>query len=265
MADAFSQLDLIRQIIKIPRFGLFSDVDGSISRTVPTPEQAVVSQNCRHFLLTLCQKLILVAVISGRPASKIKEMIGIEDIIYIGNHGLEQLVKGEYKLAPDAEGYPKIIKATLKELEPLLSGEGVTIEDKGVTASIHYRLCQEPESAKREIIKAINSLPQAKGLRIMEGKKVINLLPDIEVNKGTATLELIKKYQLEGGIYLGDDETDIDAFKAIHKAQSDFNFQGLAIGILSDEMPQDLSKEADLTLNGVDGVERFLSWISENA
>jgi len=91
----------------------------------------------------------------------------------------------------------------------------------------------------------------------------IELLPPVKVNKGTATLDLIQGYNLQGGIYLGDDLTDIDAFKAIHSASNSSDFQGLAIGITSQEMPEGLLAEADFTLSGISDVERFLKWISQ--
>ena len=81
------------------------------------------------------------------------------------------------------------------------------------------------------------------------------------MNKGTATLDLIQEYNLQGGVYLGDDLTDIDAFRAIHVACCDFDFQGFAIGISSQEMPEKLAEEVDFTLNGVGDVERFLKWL----
>ena len=93
----------------------------------------------------------------------------------------------------------------------------------------------------------------------------IDLLPPVEVNKGTATLDLIQEYNLQGGIYLGDDLTDVDAFKAIHAASHDLDFQGFAIGIISQEMPEKLVAEADFTLNGVSDVEGFLRWMSQDA
>ncbi|GAG89867.1 unnamed protein product [marine sediment metagenome] len=91
----------------------------------------------------------------------------------------------------------------------------------------------------------------------------INLLPPVEVNKGTVVSELIQEYNLQGGIYLGDDLTDIDAFRAIHAASRDLDFQGFAIGIISQEMPEKLVAETDFTLNGVNDVGRFLEWLSQ--
>jgi len=100
---------------------------------------------------------------------------------------------------------------------------------------------------------------------MQESKYAINLLPPVNVDKGTATLDLIQEYNLQGGVYLGDDITDIYAFRAIHAACHDLDFQGFAIGITSQEMPEKLAEEADFTLNGVDDVEYFLKWLSQTA
>lgn len=263
MPHVFDHLELVREALRLSPFGLITDVDGTISKTAPTPEQAKVSPLCRQYLSILCNHLALVAAISGRPAVEVKNMIDIDGMVYIGNHGMERWEEGHSEYTKEAQDYPEIIKAIIKELSPLLSIEGVSIEDKGITATIHYRLCPEPESAKKQILTMIENLPQTKKLRIAQGRMAIDLLPPIEVSKGTATLSLIQEYNLKGGIYLGDDLTDIDAFRAIHTASRDLDFHGFAIGIISKEMPDRLVAEADFTLNGVSDVEHFLNWMSQ--
>ena len=266
MPYVFDHLDVIREALKRSPFGFITDVDGTISQTAPTPQQAGVTPLCRRYLSALCNHLALVAAISGRPAVQVKNMINIDGMVYIGNHGLERWVGGHSEFIKDAQDYPPVIEAVAKELSPLLSIEGLSIENKGVTASIHYRLCPEPQLAKRDILTAIENSPHARNLRIMqESKYAINLIPPVKVNKGTATLDLIQEYNLQGGVYLGDDITDIDAFRAIHTACRDLDFQGFTIGIISQEIPEKLAKEAGLTLKGVADVERFLKWLSQTA
>ncbi|MFC2003581.1 trehalose-phosphatase [Chloroflexota bacterium] len=261
----FNYLDSIEAALRQSPFGLLTDVDGTISPTAPTPQQAKVSPLCRHYLATLCQQLALVAAISGRPAAQIKEMINIDGLVYIGNHGLERWADGHPELTKDARSYLAVIKTAIGELSPLLSIEGIIIENKGVTATIHYRCCPDPNSAEKHILAAVKNSPQAKKLKIIAGRMAINLLPPVTGNKGTATLSLIQEYHLQSGVYLGDDVTDIDAFRAIHTASRDSNFQGFAIGITSEETPERLTEEADFTLNGVSDVERFLKWMSQTA
>ncbi len=265
MSYLFNHLDLIEKALGRSPFGLITDVDGTISKTAPTPQEAEVSPICRQYLSTLCNHLALVAAISGRPAIEAKNMIKIDRVVYIGNHGLERWTEGHSELKKDVKAYSKVIKAVIEELTPLLSIEGIRIENKGITATIHYRLCPRPELAERDILVALEDSTQAKRLQIMPGKMSINLLPPLAVNKGTVVLELIQEYSLQGGIYMGDEITDIDAFRAIHAACRDIDFQGFAIGITSQEMPKELVAEADFTLYGINDVERFLKWLSQTA
>ncbi len=266
MPYVFNHLDVIKEALRQSPFGLITDVDGTISQTAPTPQEAKVSPLCRRYLAALCKQLALVAIISGRPAVQVKDMIGIDGMVYIGNHGLERWTGGRSEFIKDAQDYPPVIEAVTKELSPLLSIEGLSIENKGVTATIHYRLCPDHQSAKQDILAAIENSLHAKSLRIMqESKYAINLLPLVKVDKGTALLDLIQEYNLQGGVYLGDDLTDIDAFRAIHTACRDLDFRGFAIGVISQEMPEKLAEEADFTLNGVDDVERFLNGLSQTA
>jgi len=192
-------------------------------------------------------------------------MMNIDRMVYIGNHGLERWIEGHSEFTRDVQGYFRVIKAAIEELTPLLAMKGISIENKGVTASIHYRLYHDPQSAERHILAAIENSPRARGLRTIQERMAIDLIPPVKVNKGTATLDLIQEYNLQSGVYLGDDLTDVDAFRAVHTACRDLDFQGFAIGITSQEMPDRLTEEVDFTLNGVGDVERFLKWLSQTA
>ena len=242
---------------------LITDVDGTISQTAPTPEEAGVSPECRHYLSLLCQRLSLVAAISGRPATEVKDMVKVKGMVYIGNHGMEWYTGNRLKFARGARKYQAVINRLLEELTPFLSQTGILIENKGITAAIHYRLSPDPEAFRQKLVTALEKLPQTRCLRILPGKMSINILPLIAVNKGTAVTELIGNYNLKGGIYMGDDITDIDAFRAMHTASELRAFQGFAIGITGPEMPEDMMAEADFTLNSVNDVEQFLRWLTE--
>lgn len=262
---AFQHLDSIAGVLKHSPFGLITDVDGTISPTAPTPQQARVSPLCRRYLRQLCRRIALVAAISGRPALQVRDMIDIRGMVYIGNHGLERLTDSHPQIAEPAQEYLAVVKSAIEELSRLLSLEGVIIENKGITATIHYRRSPEPESAEKVVLAAVQNSPQASRLQVIPGRMAINLIPPVTLNKGTATRNLIQEYNLHGGIYLGDDATDIDAFKAMHAASRESAFQGLAIGITSEETPEALIEEVDFTLSGVDDVARFLEWLHRSA
>ena len=188
-------------------------------------------------------------------------MLGVPGMIYVGNHGLERWGGGTSQVRADLKDFPAVIESVLATLEPRLEIAGISFENKGFSASAHYRLTADPEAARREILAQIKQLPQADQLKILENKMVIDLVPRVKTNKGTALRDLIREYHLQGGIYLGDDLTDIHAFRALHQAAREPDFQGYAIGVVSAEMPPSLTQEADFTLNGVADVARFLEWL----
>ncbi len=258
----FEHLDSVKGLLERSPFGLITDVDGTISETAPTPPEAKVTPLCRHYLSELCRHLPLVAAISGRSVDQVRDMVGVDGMVYVGNHGLEVWADGKSELAEGVEDYPEVIAAVIEGLSHLLPTEGLRIEDKRLTASIHYRLHPAPERAKETIMAALRQLPQARGIRIIQERKAIDILPPA-ANKGTAIAALIKRYRLRAGLYLGDDFTDIDAFRAVRAASRGRGFRGFAIGVISQEMPEDFTAEADFTLNGVNDVARFLEWLSQ--
>ena len=144
-----------------------------------------------------------------------------------------------------------------KELSDLLSIEGLHMEEKGAALAIHFRNCTNRERARERILEKIKTSKAAAEFRLTEGKMVVELRPPLDVNKGAAVETLIKDYRLQGGIYLGDDSSDMDAFRVMHREFF------LAIGVIGDETPVEILQEADYTLNGVSDVARFLQWLSE--
>lgn len=241
-------------------FGLFTDLDGTVSEIAPTPGEAQVLPASRCFLKLIAGKIPLVALVSGRSVEAAKRMVGLDNLVYIGSHGMERWVDGHSEYVPGLEKYPEIIGSTLGEIKPYLPREGIIIEDKKVTASIHYRLTADHRAAKEAIIDALKKAPYARELRIMQNKMTVELLPPLGINKGMAVVSLIKEFNLRSAVYLGDDITDIDAFRALHEIQ-DENFTGFAIAVTGNDTPDELAAEADFTLEGVNDVARFLKWL----
>ena len=265
MPNLLEHLDVIKAALRRSPFGLMTDVDGTISETAPTPQDATVSPLCRHYLSVLVERLALVAAISGRAATETRNLVGADGIIYFGNHGMERYDEGDLRPNQNDEDYTGVINRTIRELAPLLTRPGIMIENKGFSATIHYRLCSDHRAARQEIRAALEAFTRAGQIKTPSGKMSINLLPPVEINKGTAVQKLIQEYGLQGGLYLGDDITDINAFIAIHAASRNSNFQGFAIGVASREMPKKLLAETDFTLNGLKDVELFLEWLSQTA
>jgi len=257
MPYLFDHLDEIRKILACSPFGLITDVDGTISEIAPSPEEARVSPICREQLANLTKQLELVAAISGRPALDAREMIRVEGMVYIGNHGLERWQDGAVEFIQGVQEYPKKVMAAQQELRDLLTIEGLALENKGVALAIHYRHCPDRERARREIREKLATSPTCRReFRTLEGRMVVELRPPLEVNKGTAGTALRESFRLIGGVYLGDDASDLVAFRVMH--QKGFS----ALGVIDDETPNEVAREADFTLNGVDDVARFLKWLA---
>jgi trehalose 6-phosphate phosphatase len=256
MRDIFNHLDAVKELLCRSPFGLITDVDGTISEIAPSPQQARVSPACREHLAALTGKVELVAAISGRPVLEVREMVGIEGMVYIGNHGLERWQNGTVEFSPGAEEYPAKVLAALEKLGNLLDIEGLAFENKGVALAIHYRLCTDRDRARQTILKIVETSALANQFRVLEGKMVVELRPPLDVNKGTAVEDLVERYQLRGGMYIGDDMGDIDAFRVMHQK----GFSSLCV--IADETPDDVSREADYSVNGVSDVARFLKWFA---
>lgn len=258
MPYLFDHLDEIGKVLARSPFGLITDVDGTISEIATSPREARVSPVCRESLLVLTEQLELVAAVSGRPALDAREMIGIDGMVYIGNHGLERWEDGVVEFIEGVGEYPAKVMAVLDELRARLAMDGIAFEDKGVALAIHYRCSPDRASARRAILEKIGVSAIAGEFQTVEGMMVVELRPHLGVNKGTAVKALVDQYRLRGGIYLGDDISDVDAFAVMHQK----GFSGLALGVTGEETPHQVAREADFTLNGVGDVERFLIWLA---
>jgi trehalose 6-phosphate phosphatase len=266
MASLLENLEAVGELLIEPPFGLITDVDGTISPIAPTPQQAIITAPCRRYLTRLARQVALVALVSGRPAAEIHAMAGIKTAVYIGNHGMERWQAGQVEATAGGAGrYTGIMNDLAGILARGLPINGLNIENKGLSLSVHYRLTADPSAAKNGILNILDNIPEAAGLRIQPGKKVIDILPPLAKSKGTAVADLVQLHRLRVAVYLGDDTTDIDAFQAIRSLSANGEFRGLAIAVTHPEMPDNLTGEADYCLNGVNEVETFLKWLSRSA
>jgi trehalose 6-phosphate phosphatase len=239
--------------------GLITDVDGTISPIVERPEEAGIHPEARGLLRGLASHLPLVAAVSGRPIEHLVRVLDVEGMVYVGNHGLEWWEQGRSAPIPEAEPYLSAVSAALRDLGARLESlPGVFVEDKGVTGAVHYRRAPDREAARRAVLEAIAQSPPAQGLQAAEGRMVVNILPPIKADKGTAVERLARRWQLRGALYLGDDVTDLDAFRALREMRAAGERLTLSVAVVSREAPAELEREADYTVGSVDEVIEFL-------
>lgn len=264
----------IREALAARPRGLFSDVDGTLSPIAPTPESAVPLPGVADLLDRAWQRFDVVAAVSGRAARDARRMLGLDTISYIGNHGFEWLeprargASPEYEAAavrilPDALPYQPAVAAALARIGAELAPRfpGLRIEQKGVTASVHVRNTPDPAAAEAAAYRLASELAAPHGLRVTRGKLVVELRPPVAVDKGVAVARVIRERGLRAALYLGDDRTDIDAFRTLRRLATEGVCHGVAVAILHDEAPADLAAEADVTLDGIERVPALLRWL----
>lgn len=278
------------------KIGLATDIDGTISFISDDPSRATITLECKRILLELLnsRRLAVVAVVSERSALECRKLVGIDEMLYLGNYGLEILEPGhnEVTLSKAVRPYQTLISSVLETIQYKLLHyqselpdyshqepdwqQKLIFENKGATAAIHYRQTPNPHLVRQIIIQVAGEIVQRAGLRLSEGRKVIELRPPVEINKGTALFDLVEHYQLNRLIYLGDDLSDQPAFRMLHELEQPnrlgFNpasrsnsggFEGLAVAVASPEMPPALGLTADYLVDGVSGTEQFLSTLLE--
>jgi len=260
-ADALA--DRCRAVLANRPSALLSDIDGTLSEIAPTPDAASVDEGIRASLRALAARLDLVAAITGRAAAGASAMVGVDDLLYVGNHGMERLERGQWAPHRLAAGSDARIADALAEIEEEIlgtaTGEGVLLEPKGLTASIHYRLSPDPETAAALLRTIARGAAARRGLRVTDGRAVLELRPDIPVDKGTAVAELIRERGLRGAIFIGDDLTDVDAFMSLRYSRSAAAIDALSIGVVGPETPPAVRDLADVTVDGVPGVAALLA------
>ncbi len=240
------------RIHKAQNLFLFLDYDGTLTPIVSRPELALCPSEVKRYLEKLRDLSgIYLAIISGRSIEDVREKVGVSGIVYVGNHGLE--------IENPAGRHKKILTSARKrELKRIIHNlqnslrkiPGILFEDKGPILSVHYRnvpqkfFTQVPQVVEAELQQWRNRWKMA------SGKKVLEIRPNMNFNKGTAIKEILKTFPSQQllPIYLGDDQTDEDAFRVL-KGQGISVFVGMG----------KLSSEADFFLKSSDEVQEFLS------
>jgi trehalose 6-phosphate phosphatase len=206
------------------RAALFLDIDGVLAPIVAHPEDARVPEETREVLRGLAQRYALVACVTGRTSEDARAIVGVPELTYVGEHGLE--------LEPEAEAWaPRI-----REFAAAAAWE---TEDKPLTAAFHYRTAPDPDEA-REVLEDVAAAALDEGFRTRWGRMVLEVLPPVQASKGTAVRRLLERHGLRRALYAGDDTTDLDGFAALDGLEV-----AVRIAIVSSEGPAELGERAD--------------------
>jgi trehalose 6-phosphate phosphatase len=213
-------------------------------------------------LRQLSEQYLLVAGISGRKTEDAFGLIGLEDVVYFGNHGFEILRDGEVEVIPEALPYLEKVQELERLAREELAPQGAFVEEKGITASIHYR--NLPREVGERCVRFIEREGERLGLRITVGRSVVEARPPIRADKGTAVRTLVEEYRPERAMFIGDDTTDLDAFRELVALREEGTLKEiLRVGVASEEGPPEIISEADLVVDGVEGVGEVLRVLAD--
>ena len=217
------------------RSAILLDVDGVLAPIVPVPHEASVPPVTRDELRRLAGSYALVACISGRSGPDAQRVVGLDELVYVGEHGLE--------LVPEARDWSERL------LQFAATVDWEDVERKPLTVTFHYRRAEDEHEAER-LLEAVAARARKEGLVARFGRKVLELRPPVGAHKGTAVAHLLDEAGLDRALYAGDDTTDLDAFKALQGLEV-----GVAVAVASAEGPSELREAADVV---VDGPAEFL-------
>ncbi|MFQ5852020.1 MAG: trehalose-phosphatase [Candidatus Binatia bacterium] len=221
LPSALDRKKEIQQQLSDKRVVLFLDYDGTLTPIVDRPEMAVMSSEMREVVRQLAASCTT-AIVSGRSRAKVYDFVQVDGLIYAGSHGFD-IAGPDRSLIQHEEGkrfLPAIDSVYRKIAEQLDGVEGALVEHTGFSISVHYRLVAEDQVPVIEGI-VDQVLEDNPTLRKTYGKKVFELRPRMDWDKGKAVLWILRALELDQAdvlpVYLGDDTTDEDAFRVVRE------------------------------------------------
>ncbi len=246
-----------------PRRGaILLDIDGTLAPIVEHAADAHVPEGTRQILIEVARRYGIVACVSGRRASEARAMVSIGTISYLGSHGTELLRAGwtESVLDPGITDWVRRIHEFGREAETAdLRRRRVRLEDKGAIVAFHWRGAPDEESA-RAAVDSLAAKAEAAGLQTHWGRKVLEVRPPVRMDKGVGIINLLDGADVDAVLYAGDDTTDLDAFRALTQLKDDGKISyAIRVGVRSDEGPTQITEEADVVVDGTEGVQHLLA------
>jgi trehalose 6-phosphate phosphatase len=225
-------------------------------------DDAHVPEPTRVPLIRVAKRYGLVACVTGRRATVARRIVSLGSITYVGNHGAEILRGGQSEPEQDAE-----MAAWSERMAAFAAGAEseeferlrVRTEDKDVIRAFHWRGAPD-ERAAEAAVRELAERAEGDGFITHWGRKVLEVRPPVEMNKGRGVRQLLEGAGMGVGLYAGDDVTDIDAFEALRALVDEGVLQSaICVGVQSEETPEALRDAADVLVDGPPGVRDLLT------
>jgi trehalose 6-phosphate phosphatase len=262
MSAAATLSETLRPLRDDPeRAGVLLDVDGTLAPIVRHADDAAVPEPTRARLIEVARRYGCVACVSGRQATVARQIVSIGSIAYVGNHGVELLRPGGTEVELDREVAAwegRIRRFADDAYDAELHRLRVRSEDKRAIAAFHWRGAPD-EDAAEAAVRRVAERAEAAGLRTHWGRKVLEVRPPVDIDKGRGIRRLLKDADLLAAVYVGDDRTDVDAFMGLRALVEQGRLgTAVCVGVRSDETPRELEDAADTLVDGPAGVRELL-------
>jgi len=238
------------------------DVDGTLAPIAPTPSNAAVPHSTRSAIRELATLPdVVLALVSGRSATDAWRLAGVAGAWVLGNHGTELRTPGgdltvDERIRSFEDAIERAARILSKEFE---SVSGVIVENKRWTLSLHYRLVEPRETPA--LVARAQEVAGTLGLRVLSGKKIVELRPPVSIDKGTASVAFAQRVGALGAsgsaMYAGDDRTDEDAFQALRSASA----RAVTMRILSAEDGRGRPSAAEFLLHSTEELRDLLEFL----
>lgn len=246
-------LDFIDHMKRDRPLSLFLDYDGTLTPIVARPHIAHLSFDMRELLRSI-QKAHRLVIISGRSLNDLRGLVNLEGVVYAGNHGLEIYSPSFTMVFDTGRGFRAEAKGMEERFKSMgLRFRGIQVENKGLTITVHYRHVNSrdlPFFIER-FSEAASVYVKKNIIKVTHSKMAFELRPNVTWDKGKAVEWLMDRKGFDGTlpVYIGDDDTDKDGFKAVNALKGISVFVGSPI------------EEADYFLTAPDEVKVFLKWL----
>jgi trehalose 6-phosphate phosphatase len=218
------------------RAGILLDFDGTLAPIVSRPEDAGPAAGAHDVLMALVDRYAVVAVVSGRPAGDLLEMLDVKGVRYEGLYGLAAGVAPVGPLLGHVESVAKAVP-------------GAWVEPKGITVAVHDRQAEDPARSREVLAGALRQLADETGYDLLEGKMVFELAPAGESRKGGAVERIVRDADLAAAMYAGDDLPDLEAFAALDRLEEN-GLETVKVAVGGIETPEALRADADVVVEG---------------
>ena len=225
---------------------VLTDFDGTLSPIVPDPAEAYPLPEAPGVLGALARRFAVVAVVSGRPVAFLAQRLAAAGpgLRLFGAYGLEWIEDGRLRRAPEAESWRAAIARVVGAARSELAADGVGIEDKGVSVTVHWRMA--PEAAARAEAFA-RTWSQSTGLLLQRGRMAVEFRPPVGVDKGVVVERIARG--CAAACFAGDDAGDLAAFEALDRLALE-GTHAVRLAVADEETPPELVAAADFVVRG---------------